>query len=392
MLEESALKNILADWSYWDRPIPVNIPRKVLQGSLPLESDLVLVIQGVRRCGKSTLLAQIVQEKGLNPHDCYFINFEDPRLSHCLNYELLQQIVEFASARSKGRCYFFFDEIQNVENWEKWLHTQLELSRDNVFIVTGSNSSLLSGDLATALTGRHITRELYPFDYPEFCLAKPEASFEDFLLLGGFPRAMTYPQPGELLREYFTDIIERDVRRHVSVRSSLTLVQLITSVFESLSAETSQRKLASVLGIAADTAGVYLNAAQNAYILLGCPFFALSERKRSVRNCKYYPVDLGLRNSVVAKLSHDAGKGLETVVFHYLCRKKGDTFFWAKNGEVDFVHVDGSRITPYQVSWDGMKPRHETALKEFYEVYPSAEKAIVVSRDNIEELLVGKEE
>jgi uncharacterized protein len=121
-----------------------------------LERDLVLVIQGVRRCGKSTLLRQIAKREGVAER-AIFVNFEDPRLADRLDHRLLDAIVRFHEGKSKRNTYYFFDEIQNVAGWEKWLHIQLERKKRH-FVVTGSNSELLGGKMATALTGRHLTR------------------------------------------------------------------------------------------------------------------------------------------------------------------------------------------------------------------------------------------
>lgn len=389
MLDKSTLRSILEDWNYWQSPPPNTIPRRVLTGSIKLQPDLVFVVQGVRRCGKSTLLAQMMKSLDLDPADCTFVNLEDPRFSGDLNDKLLDQIVAFTEERrpQAPRRVFFLDEIQNVQNWEKWLHSKTERPKNNCFVITGSNASLLSGELSSALTGRHTTLELFPFDFEEFLLARPSGSFEDYLSQGGFPRALTYESPEALLREYFTDIIERDVRRHVSVRSTLSLIQLVKAVFESTGSEVSQRSLAGLLGVTADTVGSYLDACESVYILLRCSYFTFSERQRTARNRKYYPIDLGLRNATVAKTGLDKGKKLEAAVFLHLRKRRGEVCYWRNNGEVDLITVDESGITPYQVSWEGIKPRHEAALKEFYTSFPQAKPAVFVTRGNVETFL-----
>lgn len=391
MLDKLTLQLILEDWNYWKSPPPKAIPRKVLSASVKLQPDLVFVVQGVRRCGKSTLLTQMMKSLDLNPQDCTFVNLEDPRFSEDLHYRLLDQIVAFSEERrpEAGQRVFFLDEIQNVQNWEKWLHSKTERPGNNCFVITGSNASLLSGDLSSALTGRHTTLELFPFDFQEFLFARPASSFEDYLNQGGFPRTLTYENPEALLREYFTDIIERDVRRHVSVRSTLSLVQLVKAVFESTGSEVSQRSLAGLLGVTADTVGTYLDACESAYILLRCPYFTFSERQRTARNRKYYPIDLGLRNATVTKTGLDKGKKLEAAIFLHLRRKRGEVCYWRNNGEVDLVTADESGITPYQISWEGIKPRHEEALKEFYAAFPQANPAAFVTRNNVESFLKG---
>lgn len=332
-----------------------------------------------------------MKTEGWDPLDCTFVNFEDPRLSNDLDFKLLDKIVAFSRARRpKGiPLKFFFDEIQNVLGWEKWLRLRTERPAGDCYAVTGSNAALLSGDLASVLTGRHITLELFPFDYAEYRLAQTDSGLDRYLDDGGFPRVLSYAEPQALLREYFTDIVERDVRRHVAARSSRTLMSLIKAVFESTGSELSQRRLSSMLGISVDMAGAYLNAAESAYLILSCPYFTFSERQRTARHRKYYPIDLGLRGAVVSKTGLDAGKKLEMAVFLFLRRKYRDLSYWRGKGEVDFVIRDGGAITPWQVSWDGMKPRHERAVKEFQAEFPQANPVVVVTRENAEEVLRG---
>lgn len=370
-------------------PFLRGVIRRALTQLPALSPDLVLVIQGGRRCGKSTLLQQIMEHFDLNPEDCVFVNFEDPRLSDHLDFNLLDRIIAFASGKNKEatRRYFFFDEIQNVRGWEKWLHLKVERPGQACFVITGSNAALLSGDLGSRLTGRHRTIELFPFDLGEFREACPARSFLDYLQLGGFPRALIDAEPMSLLREYFTDIIERDVRRHVSARSSLSLFQLVKAVFESLGSELSQRALAGLLGVSVDTIGTYLDACAASYLILPCPFFTFSERQRTGRHRKYYPIDLGLRNAVVTKTGQDRGKALETVVFHHLRKKSREVFYWRQQGEIDFVTMDEQGITPYQVTWDENKVRHEKSIREFYQAFPQSNPVVEVSADNVESFL-----
>jgi predicted AAA+ superfamily ATPase len=384
MVGKIALEAVLNDWNYWQEPPPLAIPRDCLKKPIPLAPDLVLLVQGVRRCGKSTLLTQIMQQHHLDPLDCTFVNFEDPRLSDHLDHTLLDTIVTFSEKRRPGKkLYFFFDEIQNVAQWQKWIHGKLERPKKNCFAITGSNASLLSGDLATSLTGRHTTIELFPFDFFEYRLARPESSLTNYFDDGGFPRTLSYPDPQGLLRDYFTDIIERDVRRHVAVRSTLTLTQLVKAVFESTGSEVSQRTLAKILGVTADTVKTYLDACESAYILLPCPYFTFSERQRSARNIKYYPIDLGMRRAIITQTGADIGKSLETVVFHYLRKKYGRVFYWRQTGEIDFVVQDGRNILPFHVTWDGMKDRHQKSAAEFRETFPKAEDVMCITSKNV---------
>jgi uncharacterized protein len=244
-ISKEHLLTVIKEWSFWSEDPPISVPREAVSKLSVEQSDLVYVLQGVRRFGKSTCLAQVISHFSLDPKTCFCVNFEDPRLSDCLDFSLLESIVKVIHTKlpEKERYYFFFDEIQSVQGWEKWFHTKLARPSKDAFIITGSNAALLQGDLSTALTGRHLTTELFPFSYPEYQTAILHKTVEDYLKAGGFPRAVTFAEPQRLLREYFTDIIERDVRRHTTAQS-LTLTQLVKLVFESAGSELSARRLA----------------------------------------------------------------------------------------------------------------------------------------------------
>lgn len=379
------LLDIAATWSFWDRPIPPSIRRDV---ALPTElrDSLCLVVQGVRRCGKSTLLQQLVTHYDLDPSLCVFVNFEDPRLANALAYPTLDGLVTTFRARHPAaeRLWFFLDEIQWVDGWQRWLRTQLDRPAGNVFIVTGSNANLLAGEVSSVLTGRHLTVELYPFALAEVREAHVGTTLETYLDNGGFPEPLLMADGDRLRRQYFHDIVERDVRERLGARSSLAIRQVVQMAFEAAGSELSLRRVAGATGIAVDTAGSYLEACEAAYLLFSVPYFAFSERKRASRNRKYYPIDTGLRRVVVSRTGADRGKALECAVQLGLRRRFGEVYYWRDRGEVDFVVQRDGRILPLQVSWDGPAERHQRALEDFYEHFPQADEALFVSAESFE--------
>lgn len=387
----SELMAIAAAWSHWDRPLPPSVPRRV---ALPqtLRPSLALVIQGVRRCGKSVLMRQLAARYDVPQTHTIFLNFEDPRLIHQLAPPLLDALVSgFRALRPEAeRALFLLDEIQQVPGWERWLRAQLERPTADLFVVSGSNATLLSGELGAALTGRHLTLELFPFDLAERRLLNPEAGLAEHLRDGGFPEPLQTPDAEALLRQYFHDIVERDIRERVGARSSRPIRQVVQMAYEAAGSELSLRRLAGALGLATDTAGVYLDAAESAYLLFQVPFFAWSERQRAHRNRKVYPVDTGLRRVVVAPGTDDRGKSLECAAHLALRRRFGPVSYWrGEGGEVDFVVQQGKMVRPVQVSWDGPQPRHERALESFYHHYPQAEEALWVTAETFAELDAG---
>lgn len=376
---------ISAYWSFWEEPPPETVPRDV---DLPirLRDSLALAVQGVRRCGKSTLLTQLLQRYRLNPRHCAFLNFEDPRLGRQLDHTLLDEWVSAFRKRHPRlkNAYFFLDEIQEVAGWEKWLRTQLERPRGNHFVITGSNARLLSGELSGMLTGRHHTVELFPLDRAEYRRVRPNATLESFLREGGFPEPLLLEHGDKLRQQYFTDIIERDIRERVGARSVAPIKQVIQMAFESMGSELSLRRLAGATGIAVETAAGYIEACENAYLVFSVPYFSFSERKRAVRNNKYYPIDTGLHRMVVTRTGADRGKLLECIVHLELRRQGIPVYYWRGKGEVDFVVQTVDGVVPIQVSWESPEERHSSALEEFYESHPHALEAVFVGPDEFE--------
>jgi hypothetical protein len=387
MLDLDVLE-IAGTWSFWDRPVPASVPRDV---DLPdaLRDSLCLAIQGVRRCGKSTLLQQLIGRYRLDPARCAFLNLEDPRLSRAQSYVILDRLVARFRERHEGAAtlYFFLDEIQGVEGWQRWLRAQLDRPCGNVFVITGSNARLLSGELSSVLTGRRLTVELFPFDLEEMRRSDPGATLDDYLSDGGFPEPLIMADGDRLRRQYFHDIVERDVRERIGARSSAAIRQVVQLVYESAGAEMSLRRVAGATGIAVDTAANYLDACEAAYLLFACPYFTFSERQRASRNRKYYPIDTGLRRVVVTRGGADRGKSLECATYLALRRRYGEVSYWRDAGEVDFVVRVNGGIVPVQVTWDAPLDRHHRALESFYERHPQAEEAVFVTAARFEEAL-----
>ncbi len=359
----------------------LGITREVLQ-KIELRKDLVTTIQGVRRSGKSIFMKQIIEHYSIQAESIY-INFEDPRLSDLLDYKLLDLIVEYHEKTKRKNYYYFLDEIQNVENWEKWLHVQVA-KKKRYFIISGSNSKLLAGKLGTALTGRHLSVEIFPFSFEEF-KKFTKKDLTHYLVEGGFPLALSVDHPKSLLKDYYSDIIERDVKRQVAARSSRMLLQLAKAIFESAGSELSLRNLANAFETTADTVKIYIEAFEACYLILSCSYFTFSERKSLVRPKKYYPIDNGLRESIITKTGKDEGKRFEIFIFLLLRKKYSEVFYWRSKKEIDFIVETPNGIQPIQVTIGEIKIRHQEAAEEFALEYPKALPCFYVSLNNLKE-------
>lgn len=373
------VESLLETWSFVSAPQAW--PRVT---SIPQPTnDLVTLITGVRRCGKSTLLSQLADTWRVPQERRHVINFEDPRVIGHLNTDLLEAIYVHCRRTYESELhYFFFDEIQVVPNWQKWIRLHCDKPKNAVFILTGSNASLLSGELSTVLTGRHRSFELFPLSWAEYRHVFTEATLQQYFNLGGFPRALKEISSTNLLGQYFEDIIEKDIRERLKARSSNDLRRLVKTVFESVGSELSLRRLSAVLKISVDTVSSYLEAAENAYLCFACPFYAYSENQRSHRNKKYYAIDNAMRRAVITPTGKDLGKDLENAVFLELRRKFKSVYYWRGQSEVDFVVESRRGLVPIQVSFDGPKERHHRALEEFFTAFPQAANPAFVTSDS----------
>ncbi len=379
-MDENTLK-LLQEIKLDEASDELGVDREVLH-QIELRKDLITTIQGVRRSGKSVFMKQIIEKLSIQPEAIY-INFEDPRLSDLLDYKLLDLIVSFHEKDQRKNYYYFFDEIQNVKHWEKWLHIQVA-KKKRYFIISGSNSKLLAGNFGTALTGRHLSVEIFPFSFQEY-KKYTARDFAQYLVEGGFPLALSVARPKALLKDYFSDIIERDVKKQAGSRSSRMLLQLAKALFESAGSEVSLRNFARIFETTADTVKIYIEAFEACYLILPCPYFTYSERKSLVRPKKYYPIDNGLREAIITKSGKDEGKRFEIYIFVTLRKRYPQVFYWRNKKEVDFIIETANGIQPIQVSLAAAKQRHAAAAEEFAIEFPKALPCFFVSKDNLPE-------
>ncbi|MEF8846801.1 MAG: ATP-binding protein [Bacteroidales bacterium] len=297
----------------------------------------VNIITGIRRCGKSTFLQQLME---LFERPVYF-NFEDHRAYNfeVNDFDKLDQILE-----KKNPDAWFFDEIQNVAGWERYIRSAHDKGK-RIFL-TGSNASLLSKELGTKLTGRHLTWVLYPFSYREFLTYRDidpsVASFKDYMAIGGFPEFIRNEEI-DILQQLLEDIITRDVIVRYEIRQEEILKALTLFLISNTGKEFSYNKLSKRFHTGSvNTVINYIGYLANSYLLSPVPLFSASVRKQLANPKKIYAVDTGLIKANTLSFSDDLGRILENVVYIELCRNKKEVWYHRSDYECDFVVKDAN--------------------------------------------------
>ena len=301
-----------------------------------------IIISGIRRCGKSTLLRQIMQ-RSESPN---YLNFEDTRLVEFESSDFGKLDSVFSDLGNKSGTYFL-DEIQSVENWEIYVRSAMDKGRK--FFLTGSNASLLTREIGSKLTGRHVNVELFPFSYSEYLLYKGleagRESFERYLFTGGFPEYLKYGEEA-ILRELMTDIVQRDIVARYGLRDSHIIAELAFYMVTNVSREFSYNKLKDVFDLGSvNTAKSYVSYLEDSYILFSVPNFQFSLKKRMMNPRKVYCIDNGFAKANSVSFSSDSGRMLENCVFLLLRRKNRNIFYYKGKGECDFVVWNAGTIT-----------------------------------------------
>jgi len=341
MLLKETLRGIVKSQKEEFSSLDFGIEREKLK-DIDLKLPFALILSGVRRCGKSTLLLQLMKKA---KNFCYF-NFEDPRATgfDTMDFQKLNEVF----LEEYGKCdFYFFDEIQNVHGWEIFVRAMLDKKKH--FVITGSNASLLSRELGTKLTGRHIRHELFPFSFKEFLALKKKEptinSFHEYLKNGGFPQYLKIGK-AEILQELFNDIILRDIAIRHKVRNLKTIKEMALYLLTNAGKEFSYGSLKKIFNLGSTNSAIsFVSYFEDSYMLFVVPSFDYSFKKRLVGPKKIYSVDTGMTNANSASFSEDNGRALENAVFLNLRRDSRDIFYFKGRGECDFLVKEGAKIS-----------------------------------------------
>lgn len=397
VMDKGLLKDLLLSQN--KQIIENNVERTLQKEVEQYKKDpFIVIISGVRRSGKSTLLQKV------RTKDAYYVNFDDDRfIDFTVNdFQLLYDLlIELFNEKN----IFIFDEIQNIPGWERFVR-RLHDEKKKVY-VTGSNASMLSKELGTHLTGRHIPLTLYPFSFKEFLVfnmvdftnlnlltskekSKIKTFFNEYLEKGGFPEYLITKKE-DYLKAVYENIIYRDIITRYKLTSEKPLKETVFYAASNIGKELSFNNIKKLTGLtSATTIKEYFEYLENSYLVFLVPRYDFSLKKQIYSNKKAYFIDQALAKIVGFRISEDAGRMLENVVFLELKRKKLDVYFHKDKNECDFLTRVGANITSaIQVtqSLDKNRERELAGLLEAINKYKLKE-GLILTTDEEETLQI----
>jgi uncharacterized protein len=393
------IKTIIKD--FHGRGIPDTIARNI---KIPMDSGKIVTLVGSRRAGKTYLMYQLMQQIKDRTNIIY-INFEDERLQ--LSASELQVVIDayLELYPNKKNPYIFFDEIQEIDGWEKFVRRVYDTISHHVYI-TGSSAKLLSREIATSLRGRTITYEVYPLSFQEFLRFKGIVTdsnstkgkatlrkmFDVYLQRGGFPETVTMEEEvyRRTITNYFEVMLYRDIVERHDITNVLPLKRLLKRIIGNIARDLSIHKIFNDLKsqgikVSKDSLYKYLEYAEDAFMVFTLNNFSESVSQQGAK--KSYSIDTGMSSLLSFTLSQDLGRLLENIVFLELKRRGKDIFFYRDKHECDFVIKEKERISKaVQVCYELDEQNKEreieglrTAMARFH-----LKKGIIITRDQRE--------
>ena len=372
---------ILDDWNFWNRDQKTGVSRPIYISRLEslFSSNQVITITGPRRAGKSFVMRQMAKQlinKGHNPKDIMHVNLEDPRFTESgvlFLEKIFETYREYISPQNTP--ILFLDEIQEIEGFEKWVRMMHELSKAKI-IISGSNARILSRELGTLLTGRHLDMEVFPLSFIEFLSfnnialtdkmdligkeSEIKSALRKYIEYGSFPEVALSEQKKEILLSYFEDVITKDLLRRFNIKKTQDLRAIAKHYLSNISALSTFKSIERSLDMSITSVKSYTGYLEQAYLLFPLKRFSFKVKEQEKSPRKIYAIDTGLCNAVGFRFSENDGRLAENVVFVALKRKQNlnpdmELFYWkdVHHREVDFVIKDGLKVTNLiQVCWN----------------------------------------
>jgi predicted AAA+ superfamily ATPase len=370
-LDKTEIIEILNEWNYWNKDCPTTKRREIFDAKIErfIDKDEIIVIKGIRRSGKSSLMLNSIKNlisKGIDIRNILFVNLEDPRFINHLSTDLLQTIkevyLEYLNPTQKP--YIYLDEVQNIPNWEKWVNKEYELKQSKI-IISGSNSSMLSSEIASSLSGRYLSINVYPLSFKEYLEFKGielrskldivnkkielNREFENYLKYGGFPKVVEYAEldKKELLITYKDSILLKDIVARYNLKEFKKLEEISAFLLANSGISQNVNKLKNNFHISYDMASAYLEYLIKAYMIFEVNKFDYSLKKQNMNDKKYYSIDLGLSNIMRTANLQTRGSDLETVVFLELLRRGYKVYYYKTSNslECDFLVEEENQIS-----------------------------------------------
>lgn len=358
-----------------------------------INTEFVKVITGVRRCGKSYLLMMIkdkLEQTGVKSEQILYLNFENPDYLDLLTYRSLYTYLKDKVDKSK-KVYFLFDEIQEVKDWQKLING-LRVAYDCDIYITGSNASLLSGELATYLTGRYIEIKMQPLTFNEYLTFKniqddPARHFNDYLEYGGFPSVVLQSNDQlkrDVLSGIYNSILLKDVAGRAAVKNTEALeritLYLLSNIGQLISINKISNTLRSANGIkiSNNTVENYIHLLEDSFLFYKVPRYDIRGKEYLNGQGKYYVVDSGFLRSQLRRKNTNRGSIQENLVFLELISRGYEVFVGKySNKEIDFVAQNDDEVLYIQVT-DHL-PENSTRETDNLLHLPSAYKKIIIT-------------
>lgn len=366
-------KFILEQNSHWKgQKLEEGFPREATENLLTLIAPKqIITLVGVRRCGKSTILRQIInhliEKKKVPAENILFLNLEAPLLDAFKNNpHNLQKIFEeyqVLANPQKGRLFIFLDEVQFFSNWQVFVKSLYEKGGVKFFI-TGSNSQLLSADMATLLSGRSITRNIHPFDLKEIAVTKKiglenklalldnETALiricRDYIKFGGFPEIVLEKKPAlrkEILANYYRSILYQDIIPRFEIKKTKEIESLLLYLFSNIGQSYSYNSLGKFLKIHDKTVKEYIGFFEKSFLLFEISNYQYSIKKQENYPKKVYAVDNGFIDVASFSFSENYGRFLENTVFAHLQQNNCQLYYYRDKRECDFIIKEKTKVT-----------------------------------------------
>ena len=367
-----------------------------------LNLKLPIIITGVRRSGKSTLLYLIKNELKLKDKEFIYVNFNDERLTD-FSIKDFQKILDFLEEEDfRDNCIILLDEIQETKGWEKWVD---RIKNKHQIFITGSNSKLLSKEISTILTGRSVNVSLYPFSFQEFLNAKNieinnwkidlkiqaklRKYFNEFFSIGGIPKVIV-DNDKRLLRENYENILYRDIIKRFNKNLEKPIKEISVYLSSNISNEVSLRALSKTIQIKnLSTLKSILESFENSFLFFFVNKFDFSVRKQIQNPRKAYCIDNGFIMEIGFRFSENKGKILENLVFIELKRDGKEIYYLSEKKECDFVIRNGAKINEaIQVCYEFNNKNKERELGGLLEVLKkfNLKKGLILTYNQEDEL------